>query len=178
MPGPLAALLIVLCVVAAVWDWQWRRIPNWLTLPVAAVGFAAQGVLFGATGLKAAAAGFGLACLITIPLFALRALGGGDVKLMAASGVLLGATHFGVLFVINAIAGGVVAAAYALAKGRLGATLRNVGAILGSAGRGRVPAADNPELDIAHPRALTIPRGAIYSLCALLLWAFGQFQPE
>ncbi len=176
MHAPLAALLILLSAVAAVSDWRYRRIPNWITVPVALLGFALQAWLGGAAGMKMAGAGFGLAILVTIPLFLLRALGGGDVKLMAASAVLIGPTNFGVLFVINAIAGGLIAVLYVLAKGRLGGTLRNVGAILGALGRGQAPVSANPELDIAHPEALTMPRGTIYAVCAAILWAFGQFR--
>ncbi|MEZ5354293.1 MAG: A24 family peptidase [Bryobacteraceae bacterium] len=172
----LAALLILLCMVAAIWDWRLRIIPNWITVPVAAAGLAAQVWLGGTAGLQQAAAGMGVAFLITVPLFVLRALGGGDVKLMAASGVLLGPSQFGVLFIVNAIAGGVIAIVYALAKGRLGGTLRNVGTILQSIGRGQAPVDAKPELDIAHPEALTMPRGTIYAVCALILWASGQFR--
>jgi prepilin peptidase CpaA len=176
MKPPLEWLLVGLCGIAGLWDWRWRRIPNWLTVPAAIVGFALQWWLNGTAGLLTGAKGFGLALLISMPLFLLNALGGGDVKLMAASGVLLGPEKFGVLFVINAVAGGIVAIVYALAKGRLLSTFRNVGVILGSFRKGQAPSDRRPDLDIVHPKALTIPRGTIYAACALILWAFGQFR--
>jgi prepilin peptidase CpaA len=176
MKPPLEWLLIGLGVIAGFWDWRWRRIPNWLTVPFALLGFAAQWWLEGTGGLLAGAKGFGLALLISMPLFILHALGGGDVKLMAASGVLLGPERFGVLFVINAVVGGIVALIYAAVKGRLTSTFRNIAVILGAIGRGHAPAEARPELDIAHSKALTIPRGTIYSACALILWASGQFR--
>ena len=72
--------------VAAVFDLRTRRIPNWLCAAGFIAGFACQIALFRWTGARDAALGAGIALLIYIPLFALRAVGGGDVKLMAAVG--------------------------------------------------------------------------------------------
>lgn len=169
-------LLAFTAIAAGVWDLRSRRIPNWLTLGALVAGLVLQAARPGWSGLASGLAGAGVALAICIPLFALRALGGGDVKLMAAAGVMTGASHFVTLFVVNAVAGGVAALAVALLRARLWRTLRNVGALLGALASGRTPHSDRPELDIANPEALTLPRGAIFGACALLMLVFGPLR--
>lgn len=86
-----ALAAVVVCALAAVSDLRTRLIPNWLTLPVLAfslLGHAWQGgAVQGALSLAAA-----LVCALPAYfLFARGALGGGDVKLFAALGALVGA---------------------------------------------------------------------------------------
>jgi len=164
--APDKILLGAFVAFAAVWDLKYRRIPNWLTIPALALAFLLRFALHGAAGLWEAAGGFAAALAVTIPLFLLGALGGGDVKLMAATGAFLGVMPFITLFVINAVAGGVAAIALAAARGRLADTLRSTGRILSSGGK--------PEYNIHHPKALTLPRGAIWGACALLMLAFSR----
>jgi len=75
-------ILAALVIAAAVFDLRTRRIPNWLCTAGPLWGVACQIVRFQCSGAR----GTGLALLIYVPLFALRAVGGGDVKLMAAVG--------------------------------------------------------------------------------------------
>lgn len=73
----------------SVYDLRERRLPNWLTLPGAAVILAIAAVLGrGAGALVGAAALFGLYLLIH--LLSPRAMGGGDVKLALGLGALTG----------------------------------------------------------------------------------------
>ncbi|QQR91304.1 MAG: prepilin peptidase [Myxococcales bacterium] len=83
-------LALVVALVAAAYDWKTGRIPNWLTFLVllAALCFYGFGV-----SLTAAAFSFIAACvcaLIPVLFFFMNAMGGGDVKLFAALGALLG----------------------------------------------------------------------------------------
>jgi prepilin peptidase CpaA len=105
---------------AACWfDVRTRRIPNRLTFPAAALGLIAATVTQGGHGAVWSAAGFLVGLAIFFPLFALRGLGGGDVKLMGALGAWLGTSViFGVAF-YTAIAGGVLALVL-IAKHRYG----------------------------------------------------------
>ena len=81
--------------VAAGWDLRTGRIPNWLTLPLLALGPAVALALHGVSangGLLQSCLGI---CLCGfVPFFAHRqdpnGMGGGDVKLFAAIGGLLG----------------------------------------------------------------------------------------
>lgn len=86
---------VLLCVAAAmlatITDLRARVIPNWLTLPLPLIGLAGQLFQHGTTGLILAGLG-GLVCFLPcFFLFARGALGGGDVKLFAGFGALLGA---------------------------------------------------------------------------------------
>jgi prepilin peptidase CpaA len=168
MAAPLKIVLAVLVCAAAMTDLRWRRIPNWLTVSAFAVGVAAQVVLRGSDGGKTAALGFAAAVGLTFPLFALRALGGGDVKLMAAAGAMTGPWSFLVIFILNAILGGVAAVVVALRRRRLLRTLSNAGAIAGEIARGRAPHTRHPQLDVSNEEALTLPRGAIFAIATLL----------
>lgn len=157
---PLArAVLIAFVVLAGLWDLRQRRIPNWLTIPALVAALALRPYTESLPGL-------GLALLIGIPLFALRALGAGDVKLMAASAAFLGPKPFVYAFLINAVLGGLAALAVAITKGRLLRTLANVGSILSQLGRLRPP-----DHTLDSPTALTIPRGAIFAVAVLIVIA-------
>ena len=117
--------LFALLVWAAFTDLRERKIRNWLTLSLMASGLAQSFLpLHSATPGGAALgllAGFG----ITFILFALGALGGGDVKLMAGVGAWVGPVNALVVFVIAALIGMVVVLAQAVWQGRLYALLRN-----------------------------------------------------
>jgi Flp pilus assembly protein protease CpaA len=74
MPLYLAIPLTLYLALAAAWDLSTRRVPNWMTLPIAALV-----LLWRLARLDASFLPFWLGCLA---LWALNALGGGDVKLL------------------------------------------------------------------------------------------------
>jgi prepilin peptidase CpaA len=93
----LLLLAVVVSGVAAIWDFRTGKIPNWLTMGAAATGMIGQGCAGWLTAHNLAAVttqvGFALGGALvcgTVPLllFRMRALGGGDVKLFAAIGIL------------------------------------------------------------------------------------------
>jgi len=105
--------LAVFVIAAALFDLWRRRIPNWLVLTGLACGFALA-ILEAVSAGSAAPVGRSLlgvvvALAVYIPLYALRAVGGGDVKLMGAVGSFVGARAWLTIFAFSAIAGGVVA---------------------------------------------------------------------
>jgi prepilin peptidase CpaA len=158
------ALVLLLCLGAAAWDWRLRRIPNWLCLGGLLAGFLVNDT-------RMALAGAGLALAIHLPLFALRATGGGDVKLMAALGALLGWESWLRVFLINAVLGGVVALALVLWRRAGRETAKRVWSVLRSLGRGEAPYLTQPELDVTSGLGRTLPRGVVVAL-AVLLWIF------
>src|SRR5260370_1495562 len=89
-PLPLASEIALagLVVVAAVYDIRLRRIPNWLAAAGFCLGFILKTAILRLDGLALAGLGAMLALALYLPLFALRALGGGDVKLMCAIAAL------------------------------------------------------------------------------------------
>jgi prepilin peptidase CpaA len=165
--------MAVLTSVAAVSDLRDRRIPNWLTGGGVAAGFLLQGTVAGWPGVRNACFGCALALLVYIALFALRAIGGGDVKLMAAVGSLAGPQNWLVIFVLASITGGIWALFLIFARGAVGQAVVNTLHVLAEAGRLRPPYRDRPELDIGHPKALSVPHGAAIAVGILVFLMFG-----
>ncbi|HUQ13078.1 MAG TPA: prepilin peptidase [Novosphingobium sp.] len=107
--GLLAALAIAL-LIAAFTDLRARRIDNWLTVGVAlgapAFWFASGLPLWPGVALQL---GFALAAFVVLAaLFAIRAMGGGDVKLLTALALWLPLTPFLKLLVMMALVGGLL----------------------------------------------------------------------
>jgi Flp pilus assembly protein protease CpaA len=100
------------------------RIPNWLTLPSLGLALAASGVAGGTTALVSALAGAGTALAVTFVPFALRWLGGGDVKASLVLGALWGSGDFLCAFWWMVIIGGVLAVMLVAAQGGLPDLLR------------------------------------------------------
>ena len=116
--------------MACLTDLRWRRIPNVLTLGSAAAALLVHGVTGGLTGVGIAAAGWAVGLVLFLPIFALRGIGGGDVKLMAGLGAWLGPMPAVWLALWTAVAGGAFALVVAGAKGYTGRALQNVWGML------------------------------------------------
>ena len=112
---------------AACWfDVRTRRIPNWLTFPAALLGLVAATAAHGGHGTVSSAAGFLVGLALFFPLFVLKGLGAGDVKLMGALGAWLGTSMiFGVAF-YTTLAGGVLALALIVRHRYGGQAARNL----------------------------------------------------
>jgi prepilin peptidase CpaA len=123
-PVQLAALSIA--VAGCAWDLRTRRIPNLLTFGAAAAGLIYHVSTGGATALGYSALGWLVGVLAFIVPFALRGLGGGDVKLVAALGAWIGPEHAIWLALYTAVAGGVMAIVVSAANGYLRTAVRNL----------------------------------------------------
>lgn len=110
--------------LAAHSDLRKRRVPNWLTLSLAATGVLAAAVRPDLS-VSQSLAGLGIGLLIPFVLFALGMLGAGDAKLLAAIGAWMGPQ--GVLWVLlfTALAGAALSLGLAAWQGRLRVLLRN-----------------------------------------------------
>jgi prepilin peptidase CpaA len=117
---PVVLVAAGLGVAAVVEDLRRRRVPNWLTAAGLAggLGCAAWG---GWHGLGMAAAGTLVGFLILLPFHWWGAMGGGDVKLMAAYGALLGPSGILLAALFAAVLGGLSAAGTLLWKPRTAA---------------------------------------------------------
>jgi prepilin peptidase CpaA len=126
---PITTDAIVLTIVAAgsgaaaIIDLRTRRVPNPLTLSLAATGIALAAAGFGRVGLGASIAGCVLGAALMLPGHLLGATGAGDVKLLGALGTLLGPGLTFKAFLATAIAGGAIAVVVAVRRGRLRRTL-------------------------------------------------------
>lgn len=129
MAFPFVAALVVAVAGCGTDLWS-RRVPNLLTFGGAAGAVAFHLTDQGASGLGLAAGGWLVGGLLFLPLYVLRGMGGGDVKLMAALGAWIGPGLAVWLALYAALAGGVLALIVAIAGGRLRQSLANVWSIL------------------------------------------------
>jgi prepilin peptidase CpaA len=114
---PAACIAASLGVAAVIEDLRRRQVPNWLTAAGAAGG-AACAAWGGWHGLGIAAGGAAVGFLILLPFHWCGAMGGGDVKLMAAYGALLGPAGILLAAVFAAVFGGIYTAGVLLARPR------------------------------------------------------------
>lgn len=153
--SPYLAIAVVAALVASVWDIKTRRIPNWLTLSAILAGLAVHAVV-GGTGdmliaLVAALVGGGIFAIF----FVAGGMGGGDVKLMAAIGAIVGFQSLFQVMVLTAIMGGVFAICLALTRGRLKQTVDNIKLLLvHHRFQGLTP---HPEINVANRKTLRLP---------------------
>ena len=122
----LSALLLFACIA----DLRTRRIPNALTLTAAAIALAVPRGNRRLGRVASSIAGWQLGVGLFFPMFALRGMGAGDVKLLAAVGAWLGPAQVAFVALATSIAGGVLALAVALLHGYLKTALTNVRALL------------------------------------------------
>lgn len=89
---PLLAYITILALVisASFFDLRYKRIPNPLTLSGAILGLAVNGLMFWPDGILQSLLGFAISFSLFLPGYLLGMTGGGDLKLMAAVGSLLG----------------------------------------------------------------------------------------
>lgn len=130
-------LLLAVLLLAATWnDLRRRRIPNTLVFAGAACALLLQialpqgngfaSMLPGAIGLQAALKGMGIALLLLLPVYAMGALGAGDVKLMAMVGAFLGAQTTLVCIVLSMAAGGFLVVGVTLYNGTIHSMFSNM----------------------------------------------------
>ena len=161
--------LIATCAIAVWSDIRTGRIPNVLTLCglIAALSLRAVG---GFDLLGSGLAGAALALALSLPLFLLGGLGGGDVKLLVAVGAFLAPSKLFMALAVMAIVGGLLALVAVVRRRALGRTLANVWrivktAILAALFR-TVPRSPLPTL--RTPGAITTPYGVAIAVGAIV----------
>lgn len=115
-----------LLALACITDLRMRRIPNVLTLSAAGLALLFHLVAGGPSAAGWSLAGWVVGVLLFLPMFALRGMGAGDVKLLAAVGAWLGPTQVAIAALATSIVGGVIAIAVALGYGYLRQALSNL----------------------------------------------------
>lgn len=172
MPISLKLTLLAIIFIGGWLDLRTHRIPNWLNLSGLILGIGLNTFLQQGAGFKLAFAGLGLALLIYFPMYMVRAMGGGDVKFMAAMGAIIGPQHWWTIFLLTAVLGGVASICLILVRGRLHVTLVNLSTITTELLHGRMPFRKDPSLDIHDKRAVGLPHGAVIGVSALLWLTF------
>ena len=100
---------VVTGAIASYTDLKFARIPNKLTLSAAALGFIINFIFKGTSGLLFSAAGLAAGLGLLLIPYLLGGIGGGDVKLLAATGAIGGAKFVFFTTLFGALAGGVLA---------------------------------------------------------------------
>ncbi|MGO4376892.1 A24 family peptidase [Pseudoduganella sp. RAF53_2] len=121
-------------------DLKERRIPNALVLGGLITGLVMQSILkpgmglfnsaYGALGFVEAGEGALLGLALLLPMYAVGALGAGDVKFMAVIGSFLGPTDIVGATVFTLLAGGVLAISVAAVQGQLRQVMHNIKLII------------------------------------------------
>ncbi len=111
-----AVAVMAVAVAACVFDVRTSRLPNTLTFGAALAAFCFALIHGGFAGLGWSVTGWLIGAALFFPFFALRGLGAGDVKLLAALGAWLGAVDVLYLALYTALAGGVMAIVVLISK--------------------------------------------------------------
>jgi prepilin peptidase CpaA len=178
-PVALQVVLLLIAGTAAGYDIRYRRIPNWLVVTGIVLGAGLNTFLAGWSGLRFSLLGLGLAFLIYLPLYLLRGMGAGDVKLMASVGSIVGWSDWVGIFMITAILGGVAAIVLLLGRNQLRRGLSNLGYLLTELLSFRAPYARNEELDISSSKSMKLPHGVVIACgCVVFLGAAWLWAPR
>lgn len=122
-------------------------------------------------GLRLSLGGLALGFGAYFMLYMLRAMGAGDVKLMAALGAMVGWQDWVGIFIITAIIGGFTSLVLMTLRGRVKKTLWNVGFVLSEMKSGRAAYLANEELDVRSSKAVGLPHGAVIAAATLVFLA-------
>jgi prepilin peptidase CpaA len=148
---------LVIASVGAVKDFRGYRIPNWLTYSSLVGALVVRLGLGGWTELRGGLVGMMFAGGIFFLLFLLGGMGGGDVKLMAGVGAWVGAAQVGILLIVSALAGGLLATGYVLVHKRMLESMRNMVELLRHhLTEGFAP---HPTLNVQQEGTLRLPYG-------------------
>ena len=162
----MSALLPAL--IAGWTDWQWRRIPNWLTVPALALGIALNSWARGWSGTRDALLGAALGFALLLPLALVRGIGMGDLKLVTAVGGILGPARLIDVLLVTVLLNGLIALVMIVWKRRVLETLRNLGRMAGALVSLHLP---GPELTIDNPQLVKIPFGVAFAVAVVLFTA-------
>lgn len=187
----LPSLLLAGLMSGAVWhDVRSRKIPNRLVFPGALAGVVlnallpAAGAAFmpvpGGLGLLTGLAGLGLGLVLLLPMYALKTMGAGDVKLMAMVGAFVGPQAVFGCMLFSLLAGGVLALGVAAFHGSLRQiTSNSYHLLLNSLMRGL--AGQRPEVEAPNapsgklPYAIAIAAGTMIYLSLVASGRFAVF---
>ena len=119
-------MLMALLVLAAWQDCRTYRISNVLTFGGAILAVGLSLFLPASHGPLSSLLGWVAGLLFLLPLYALGVMGAGDVKLLAMAGAFTGPVAALLIGLYTLVAGGILAVAVAVWRGRLQQALRNV----------------------------------------------------
>ncbi len=111
--------ICVFCAIASFMDLRWGRIFNAYTAPLWLSGLIVSSVMGGWPGFGDALTGSAIALVLYGILFALGAMGGGDVKFLMALGAWGGRNYVIEVALLGILVGGILGVVQLMLKGRL-----------------------------------------------------------
>ena len=172
LPLTLKVLLAATALIAGLYDLRYRRIPNRLNITAGLLGLLLNALFFHWQGIASAFLGIGVALLVYFPLYLLRGMGAGDVKLMMAIGAIVGPSNWFQIFVVTALCGGFFALCLVVFKRRFHDTVLNCDMMLSEICHLRAPHRGSSQLDVANPAALRLPHGVSIAVGAMVVLGF------
>lgn len=151
-------LLVVVLLCAAWSDFRSNRIPNALVFSGAGMAVLLNAVLPGGLGIQSSLTGLGLGLALMLPIYVLKAIGAGDVKLMAMIGAFLGPADVLGALLFSFLVGGMLALVVALRKRVLRKVLTNIKLIL-FMGAAKISMGSLPTMEDAPESAGKLPFG-------------------
>lgn len=173
--GWVSLMTMGLLLLASVWtDVKEGRIPNRFVFPGLVIGIFFNTALPEGLGFLSGIGGLTIGLMALLPMYLLRVMGAGDVKLMAMVGAFLGAEGAFGAVLGTFLVGGVLSLVYAWRIGMLLRMLQNIRSILylGAVkiSNGSLPALeDAPETAGKFPYAVAITLGTF----SYLMWKAG-----
>ena len=116
-------------------DFRTRKFHNWLFLICLFAAFAVVFSTQGPVGLGLASAGFFAGILVFLPLVLLKVVGAGDMKIMAAFGIVAGWGPVLNVAIFGLIWGALFGLAQVALKGELIQMLKNIGSMAKNKGK-------------------------------------------
>lgn len=160
--------LITMVGIAAATDVGLRKIPNVLTVTGFVFALGVQG-LIGSGALVGGLLGAALGFALSFPMFAGGGMGGGDVKLLTATGAFLGPGKFIVAFLATAVIGAVMGLIAAARQRALTSTLLGMRDLAVGTARRMVLSTAGTELPtLDKPGAVRIPYGVAIAAGAII----------
>ena len=101
--------LAPILLIGAVMDILSKKIPNWLTFPVAAAAIVYHTSMNGFSGFLFSLGGVAVGIGLLLPFFLLGGMGAGDAKMLAGVGGLLGPQGVFTAFLFTSLVGGIYA---------------------------------------------------------------------
>ncbi|MGE5054674.1 MAG: prepilin peptidase [Acidobacteriota bacterium] len=156
---------VIVAVPGAVSDVRSARIPNNLTYTAILAAIVARIAVLGVPGLKSCGLGILIAGGLFAVLFVLGAMGGGDLKMMAAIGAWVGGTHILTVVIAIGLAGGVLALTSTIFSRSTIQTVRNIARLI--AYRFTSGLQPHPEMNVQAPGSKRVPFGLAIALGTL-----------
>jgi Flp pilus assembly protein protease CpaA len=151
--------LVLLGVIASVFDLKWRVLPDWLTVGGMALGLALAGILHGWSGLGAAAVGMGVGLFTFWVFWTFGMMGSGDVLFMGTCGALLGWPLILLGLLYSTVAGALFGVGLAVARGSFRRVFANLWIAVTStfrSGKRRVPLAELPTEELPYAVGIAV----------------------